>query len=195
MADNQEVILGGILTKVRRTTAKKGKSEGERMAILSFEDLEGSCEAVVFPGTYAAVGHLLAPDRILFLQGKLDKRRDTPSLKVNAVVPIEKVYETFANAVTASPPPGADEGWFLTLRNLLREHPGECPVYLEFEGRPATERLLMVGNDLFVTPSAKLLEGLHALAGPSRVRLSSRRRIQEPNRPAEGKAVKNAIPF
>ena len=195
MADNEEVILGGILTKVKRTTAKKGKAEGERMAILSFEDLEGGCEAVVFPGTYAAVGHLLAPDRILFLQGRLDKRRDEPSLKVNAVVPIEKVYETFANAVTVSPPPGADEGWFLNLRNLLREHPGECPVYLEFEARPATERLLVVGNDLFVTPSAKLLEGLHTLAGAARVRLSSRRRIQESSRPAEGKAAKSAIPF
>ena len=195
MDDGQEVILGGIITKLKRTTAKKGKSEGQRMAILSFEDLAGACEGVVFPGTYATHAHLLAPDRIVFLQGRVDRQRDEPSLKVNAVVPIDEAFEVFTGAVKVSAPRAMDEAWILTLRNLLREHPGECPVYLEMEDRPVTERLVQVGNELFVTPSSRLLEGLIGLVGASRVQLSARRRVPESARPSKPAASRNAVPF
>lgn len=195
MEENREVILGGVISKFKRTTAKKGKSEGDRMAILTIEDLEGACEAVVFPGTYAETAQHLGADRVVFLQGKLDRRREEPSLKVNAVVPMDKAFETFTNAVTVRPPMGADEAWLLDFRRILREHPGECPVYLEFDGRSATERTVMVGNDLFVTPSRPLVEALEALAGETRVVLGVRRRIAEPTRGSAPRASTNSIPF
>ena len=108
---------------------------------------------------------------------------------------MEKAFETFASAVTVRPPAGADEAWLLELRQALREHPGECPVYLEFEGSPAAERTVMVGNDLFVTPSRPLVEALEALAGESRVVLSVRRKIAEPTRGSAPRAAASNIPF
>lgn len=83
-----EVILGGLLTRLRTTLVKNGASAGQKMAMLTLEDASGSVDAVVFSDVYATAAPLLAPDTLVFLKGRVDRRRERPSLIVQKVIPL-----------------------------------------------------------------------------------------------------------
>ncbi|NJL28728.1 MAG: DNA polymerase III subunit alpha [Thermoanaerobaculia bacterium] len=88
-----EVTVGGLVTQVRRRVTQRGRSAGQTMAILGFEDKTGSVEAVVFSEIFSRCSTHLEEDRVVFLKAKLQKRDDTPSLVVNKVIPIEQALE------------------------------------------------------------------------------------------------------
>ena len=91
-----QVILGGMLTRVRPTFTR---ASGKKMAHLTLEDKTGPIDAVVFPRTYDLVAPLLETDRIVFLKGKIDRKRETPQLLVDEVIPIELAPEQLTRAV------------------------------------------------------------------------------------------------
>jgi DNA polymerase-3 subunit alpha len=75
--NGQQVTVVGMVQRVRRHTTKKG----DEMAFVTLEDLQGNCDVVVFPRTWAQTRHLWQPERILMVGGRVDAgRRDKPSL-------------------------------------------------------------------------------------------------------------------
>ncbi len=102
-----QVILGGMLTRVRPTFTR---ASGKKMAHLTLEDKTGPIDAVVFPRTYDVVAPLLENDRIVFLQGKVDRKRETPQLLVDEVIPIENAAEQLTRAVMIVLRDGNDPG-------------------------------------------------------------------------------------
>jgi DNA polymerase-3 subunit alpha len=60
------------------------------MASLGLEDHTGKIEAVVFPDAFAKLEPLLREDGILFVRGKVDRRREEPSLIVSHAIPLEE---------------------------------------------------------------------------------------------------------
>ncbi len=117
-ADTQ-VILGGMLTRVRPTFTR---ASGKKMAHLTLEDKTGPIDAVVFPRTYDVVAPLLENDRIVFLQGKVDRKRETPQLLVDEVIPIERAVEQLTRAVKIilRSNDNAFNGELTQLREVLR---------------------------------------------------------------------------
>ena len=69
-AVGKPIKIGGILTGFRKITTKKG----DMMAILYLEDPTGKGESVVFPKTYSSVSEHLEEDRIVLIEGMLEKR-------------------------------------------------------------------------------------------------------------------------
>ncbi len=94
-----EVIIGGMLTRVRPTFVKQGRSAGQKMAMITLEDQTGAIDGVVFSDQYAISAPLLETDRIVFIRGKVDRRREEPSIRVEEVVPIERAPERFTQTV------------------------------------------------------------------------------------------------
>ncbi|MFQ6101493.1 MAG: DNA polymerase III subunit alpha [Anaerolineae bacterium] len=75
--NGQQVVVVGMVQRVRRHTTKKG----DEMAFVTLEDLQGTCDVVVFPRVWSRTKPLWQPERILVVGGKVDLgRRDTPSL-------------------------------------------------------------------------------------------------------------------
>ena len=93
------VVIGGMLTRVRPMVARNGRSAGQKMAMISLEDQTGSIEGVVFSETFADSTHLLEQDRILLLKGRIDRRREQPSIVVNEVVPVERAAERLSESL------------------------------------------------------------------------------------------------
>jgi DNA polymerase-3 subunit alpha len=83
------VVVGGMLTRVKPTLVKKGKSAGSKMAMLTLDDGRTSMEGVTFANVYATCGDYLEQDRVVILKGRVDRRREEPNLIVDDVVPIE----------------------------------------------------------------------------------------------------------
>ncbi|MCC6169757.1 MAG: DNA polymerase III subunit alpha [Caldilineaceae bacterium] len=73
---DKNVLLAGMIVGVRTINTKKG----DQMAFVQLEDMQGQCEVVVFPRTYAEVKELLAQDNIVVVKGKAQTREGKTSL-------------------------------------------------------------------------------------------------------------------
>ncbi len=94
-----KIILGGLVKSVRPIVTQKGRSAGQRMAIVTMEDARGTMEAVLFAETYGKFGEHLMVDSIVFLVGKLDLSRGDPQIIVDRVVPIAQAAAQLATRV------------------------------------------------------------------------------------------------
>lgn len=99
-----KVIVGGMLTRVRPTLVKNGRSAGQKMAMLTLEDAgtgdaKNKIDAVCFSDAYATCYRALESDRIVFLCGKVDRRREEPCLVVDRVIPVEEASGQLTTAV------------------------------------------------------------------------------------------------
>ncbi len=78
-SDKAKVSIVAMVPELRQVNTRKG----DRMAILQLEDLTGSCEAVVFPKTYARLADHLMVDARLLVWATVDRRDDRVQLIVD----------------------------------------------------------------------------------------------------------------
>jgi DNA polymerase III alpha subunit len=122
----QQVTVAGMVQRVRRHYTKKG----DEMAFVTLEDLQGTCDVVVFPRVWGTTKHLWEPERILVLGGKVDAgRRDVPNLLCNwvklpeeMVLPVEQDLRQIASSPPLPPPPPPVPSVSMPTRHLPREH-------------------------------------------------------------------------
>ncbi|MEM8963453.1 MAG: DNA polymerase III subunit alpha [Acidobacteriota bacterium] len=129
LPEEKEVVVGGLITGVRRRLVSRGRSAGQTMAILGFEDRANSLEAVVFSDVYARVAQHLEDDRVVFLRAKVQFRDGSVNLVVSSVIPIADAIRTLAESVRIAIQPNGDTAKQLSdkleaLRELLYESAG-----------------------------------------------------------------------
>ncbi|MCE9589864.1 MAG: DNA polymerase III subunit alpha [Planctomycetes bacterium] len=99
LAADVQVTIGGMLTSVRHTFVKNGRSAGQKMAMISIEDPTGKIDGVCFADTFAVAAPLLQQDSLVFIKGKIDRRREEPSIIVDRVIPIERAVAELTQSV------------------------------------------------------------------------------------------------
>jgi DNA polymerase-3 subunit alpha len=167
LSNGKQVILGGVITKVRNTITKK---RGERMAILRLEDLSGDVEVLVFPKAYVKSASAIKEDKIVFIKGKLDLREESPKLIASEIVPIEEVHERFAggiiiNLITS----GLKEDNLRELRQILEKSPGKTPVFLNFSDHQGRQVKMRINSAIKVKLTQDLISKLKKRYGENAV--------------------------
>ena len=171
------LTIGCMIASVRPTVTKTGRSAGKKMAMLTVEDLTGKCDAVVFSDAYERVASLLKEGAIVFLEGRLDRRREIPSIIISDVIPIDKAIEKLTGSILIrlpatttelqSPPQTDGAETLQTIRGLLGEGGGPCEI--QFELRPVNRRDVCVrvrtDRKWFPAPSRKLVAELTEFIG------------------------------
>jgi DNA polymerase-3 subunit alpha len=169
-SEGTEVTIGGMISRVKKVITKNGRSAGMPMAIITLEDLEGQIDGTMFAETYADViakfPDAVKNESIIFVRGKVDKKRETPSLLINEVLPIENAVSKLTTDVAIKldqhrhkPEIAAEIG------DILKSHAGRTPVWIQIPvniGQKATVRL---NNDFGVRPEPSLVEDLDRLLG------------------------------
>ena len=107
-----------MLTAIKAVTTKKG----DRMAIITIEDLTGHSEAVVFPKAFERIGDLIIPDARLMVWGKVDRRDDQVQFIIDDAESIETVRMVM---VELEPSEANDSQEQYRLRQILQEQRGE----------------------------------------------------------------------
>ena len=79
--DGKGVTLAGLIAGIRTINTKKG----DQMAFVQLEDLQGSCEVVFFPKTYAEYKDKLVADSVILVKGKAQAREGQTSLLAEIV--------------------------------------------------------------------------------------------------------------
>ncbi len=171
LTEDTEVVLGGMITRVRITTTKSGRSAGAKMAFVTLEDLNGSVEAVVFSSDYERDAPLIRPDGLVFLRGKVDRRREQPSIRVSEVIELEQGPDRLAEKVLLRLNCSLiDEQTLEKLKQLCLAHPGRCPLLLAMTtSRGLTGTIRCNGKMGAVSPSKDFVAGLGNLLGPEHV--------------------------
>ena len=171
---NAEITLGGLIKSVRTIITKTGRNIGAKMAVFDLEDLAGTVACVAFPDKYAECQNLIEADRVVFVRGQVDRAREEPQLRVNEVLDVTEGQRKFSNAVVIRlREEGLDAEMLAALRQVLADHPGPLPLYLELEGPNHARTLIRAGEDLRVAMDASLERDLENLLGDGHVVLTA----------------------
>ena len=98
--DQQRVIVGGIITSVKRSLTKNG----DTMALITIEDTKGAVEVRIWPNTYEKRKDLIEEDRVVLIKGRLDQRDEgqEPQIIADDIFPPEEAKALFSgNEVNA----------------------------------------------------------------------------------------------
>ena len=127
--DGEVVTVGGIVSDVKQLTTKRG----DPMVFLTLDDPTGDGEVVVFNSTYAAARELCVTDRILVIKGRIDHKQQGET-KLLALGHHHVRGRARAPEVRFSlDAREAPAGVIRELARLVREFPGESPVYLSLD--------------------------------------------------------------
>ena len=167
-ADKARVSVVGMVSGLRSVTTRKG----DRMAVLQLEDLSGSCEAVVFPKTYARLSDHLMVDARLLIWASVDRRDEQVQLIVDDCRVIDELQFL---VVELDGQQASDIAIQHKLRECLNQHRTEkdeggirVPVVAMVKDQSQV-RYVRLGHQFCVRDSRAALSSLEAQAFRSRL--------------------------
>ncbi len=175
VAEGVEVTVGGQLTDFATMLIRHGASKDQRMVRFKIRDLGHALSAIAFPQELEKHKEVLVADRIAFLKGKVDFRREEPTLKVDSAVPIERAREEFTGSLTVSlSAAGTDTELLERLKRVLDAHPGSCTVFMCIVTANGKKVMLKTANRLMVSPSGAFVRDIENLLGKGSLRFHRR---------------------
>jgi DNA polymerase-3 subunit alpha len=161
-----DVSLAGLVTALRKRKTKKN----EAWASFLLEDIEGACEALVFPRVYAEVQNALVDDTAVLVRGRAECEEERVRFIVDAVTPLAGLREQRAEAANLRlTSTGLTDDLLGQLQALLGAHQGEVPVYANLTLPGRMNVALQLGRSFRIRPSADLTSALVELLGPGSV--------------------------
>ena len=162
VANDAQVLVGGILASVNRRVNKNGLP----WASAQLEDLTGGIEVLFFPQTYSLFGAEIADDVVVLVKAKVAARDDRIALIAHElVVPDFTSAQADRPLAVSLPTRQCTIDKVSALKQVLANHPGTAQVHLRLiSGERITT--LELDQSLRVTPSSALMGDLKALLGP-----------------------------
>jgi DNA polymerase-3 subunit alpha len=162
---SRQIVIGGMIAKIRYNLTKSGRNAGSRMAVFTLEDLQGQAEVVMFPDTLAKFSSALVQDAVVFVKGKLDWRREKPNIIAAELITLDEVREKLAAKVRIRlDAKDVTEQKVATIKSICQHHRGRSPVYVAIrtdKGRvyAAADKELSVNPDIDFCRKMKQLLG------------------------------------
>ena len=140
---------------------KKWTRRGELMASFTLEDLEGTVEVIVFTKVMAEIGLKISEDQPILLTGRIDKRDDNIKLICLDINQLETDSNSALTSLEIRVPSAGVTGKHLEhLSDLLKDHDGDCDVYLHLG-----DKKIWLGPEFRVEPHSGLLGEIRVLLG------------------------------
>ncbi|HZL36968.1 MAG TPA: DNA polymerase III subunit alpha [Tepidisphaeraceae bacterium] len=176
ISEGTEVTIGGMISRIKKTVTRNGRSAGMPMAIITLEDLEGQMDATIFADNLADITKrypdIVAAEAIVFVKGKLDRRRETPGIVVNDLVPVADAIGRLTTAVALKLDPIRHSAQMIAqLEETLARHKGNAEVFIQVTIDSEQKVTMRLDRDRFVKPSAALVDDLEMLLGCAGVQL------------------------
>ncbi|MDR7544400.1 MAG: DNA polymerase III subunit alpha [Armatimonadota bacterium] len=184
MRDRTEVVIGGLITALKRTTTKSGAA----MAFATVEDLTGAVEVIVFPKTYEQSHLALRRDAVVVVSGRVDVAEQQVKVLADAVTPLDEapvpagVADGHSGDGPGARPLPADtvdadaalhvrldadrhgDAGLRRLRDLLARYPGDRTVLLSVHA--GGREVKMQAGELRVAASPRVVQEIEGLLGP-----------------------------
>ncbi len=166
------VTLGGMITKIRYHIIKKGANAGARMAVFVLEDLQGDVEVVMFAKVLNQFSELLHEDKIVFVKGKLDWRREKPNILAEELIALEQATDKLAAKVLLTLKANdVTKEKIATVKNICQNYKGKSPVYIILETDKGRVHAT-ADRKLSVNPNVDFCKKIRRLIGEKKIQLS-----------------------
>ncbi|MCP3902697.1 MAG: DNA polymerase III subunit alpha [Planctomycetes bacterium] len=179
--NERAAVLGGILTRVRLTVVKNGRSAGQKMAMITIQDRQGSMDGVVFSDVFAREAAQLQEGAIVLLAGRIDHTRGSAQIIVDQVIRAEDAARQLARGLELSfVDEPTDEPLVSRMQMVagVLQQAGATPggtegraVEVTLHLRTGGRRVTLKPGSVRVVPDAVLLERLRDLVGADGVRV------------------------
>ena len=121
----EDVILGVMVTKLRKITTKKG----EIMAFLTIEDKTGSTDAIIFPRVYTELKESLKENIPMLILGRINERGGEKSIVVQKAKYVdERKHSSKFDGVTFKITIGHTEDEVSALKQFIQKSIGDTAV-------------------------------------------------------------------
>jgi DNA polymerase III subunit alpha len=176
MSEGVEVTIGGMICRCDRKIAKSGRSEGKPWAIIGIEDLEGRIECMCYAESYAEIiaryPEAMKMESIVFIRGKIDRKRENPQLIVNEILPIAEAMPKLTTTVLLR----LDEArhsieQLRKIKPVIEGHKGNLPLFAQTETVEGQKVSLRLPKEMNVRPTTAMVEDLDRLLGSGTVQL------------------------
>ena len=133
-----EVTLGGMLAaiKIAHTKNPRPGAIHTKYAMWDLEDLDGIMRCILWPEQYAEYGHLVQPDAILGIIGKVDRRpgAEEVNLIVDKLMPLDELAKLSSSGmVIRIREDQHGEHGLQQLREIVRGYPGKKKLKLRLD--------------------------------------------------------------
>ena len=179
---DSEVFVAGMIMEVKNITTKKGDS----MAVIGFEDLEGSVEVVVFPEAYKAAGDLVE-GRVVWIRGKVNQngrnrkfddetQREQRQIQAENIVDIETVCEKQTSALEVTIPEADIDNTekLEKLQEIARANRGKNDLILRLMTPSYGEVIAQCGKKYNVAYKPQVIKEVEQLFGANCIKPSNR---------------------
>lgn len=162
LRDGQKVAIGGIIVSRRNMVTKNNNM----MAFINIEDMYGPIECIVFPQTFERYSNIILEDNVIAIKGKLSMSEvEEPKIICEQIkllddVNLNKMYIKISN--------DKDSHTIPRINDILKDYPGEVPVYLYVEKE---NRTYLADRKLWIKEDINLINKLQELLGPETVKV------------------------
>ncbi len=144
LPDRSNVILAGVINRIR----KKSTKNGNLMAFINLEDLEGSIEAIIFPKVFDKNKDIILKDAIVVIEGSLDSAEGKVKLIAKNISLLKRYKNTKKKSIETKKATKEDKNRklhieidceknqsqiLLELKNIFMKHPGKTQIILHFK--------------------------------------------------------------
>ncbi len=168
----KQIVIGGMITKIRYNLTKTGRNAGSKMAVFTLEDLQGQVEVVMFPDVLNEYGDVMVQDAIVFVKGKLDYRRERPNVLATELIRLEDVREKLAAKVKIGlNARDVTKEKVAMIKSICRHHKGRSPVYVAVR-TPKGKVYAAADKELSVNPDLDFCRKMRQLVGEENFQLA-----------------------
>ena len=176
--DKSRVILAGVINNFKRKSTKNGNL----MAFITLEDLEGTVEIIAFPKVFEKCKEIIKKDEIVITEGRLDVTEGKIKIIAEKITFLEKYIENkkpaskakeknhnFAEELHLEINTKKNEPDLLRkLKELFYEYPGKSQVVLHFKDKDKTI-LHAIDKKYSVNIDDKFMEGICGILGDDKI--------------------------
>ena len=166
LREGQEVVIGGIITNVKHYVTARGS----KMAFITVETLDGSCEVTVFADVFEQRAGLVVQDMVVMIPARVSFRNNTPGLIAADVMAIEDTEKSLTRAVHIRlQTMGLDETLVQEIAQILGTTPGRCDVFIHCMTPDNNDIVIQATPICRVAPTPALKEKIENILGKETV--------------------------
>jgi hypothetical protein len=106
---------------------------------------------------------------VVIVKGKVSLRDESPKLIVNEIKGIDEVYKLIKSINVDVSEFGVEN--LDRIKQKLSRFPGKIPVYLQMDTKNYKSVQILVGKELYVSPSEVLMDEIKGLVGEKHFRV------------------------
>jgi DNA polymerase-3 subunit alpha len=162
--------IGGIVATCRQLKTRKG----DRMAVFTLEDAQGSVEVIAFPETYQRSAALIETGTLVLVRGKLERDDESMRVLASEILAMDSLCERLAREVAIRVKAPAERSVFEALGEVCSRHRGDRRISFEIELASNQVPLRVhaaVSAQVRVRPSSTFVAEVERIVGPGSVSL------------------------